>query len=98
MGHLNTALPLYMRACKGAFLVSKQFALKQVLRDCSAIDRNKRSILTRTALMNGSCNQFLARSALADDQYRGVRAGNFLNRTEHCSNLWAAADDFLERI
>src|SRR5215472_11351934 len=76
----------------------KQFALQQVLRNCSTIDGYKRPGFARTTPVNSSCNEFLTCSALAHDQHRGIRAGHLLDCTEHVFDLRAGANDFLECI
>ena len=48
----------------GALLVTEKFALNQVRRKCRTIDLDERPCTTGTALVNGTCNQFLSRSGL----------------------------------
>src|SRR5207249_12118263 len=50
-----------VRASERAAFVAEQFAFEQILRYCSAIDRDERRFGARAVLVDGASNQFLAR-------------------------------------
>ena len=55
------------RAGKGAANVAEQFAFQQAFRERRAIDANEGFIFPGAVLVDGVCNQFLARAALPLD-------------------------------
>src|SRR5262249_12362286 len=57
-------------AGKRTFLVSEQFALQKVFRDCRAVKRQERPIGPGAVLVDGARDQFLSGAALSRDQYR----------------------------
>ncbi len=44
VGHLEAAQTVCYRTSEGTLTVAEQFALEQILRDCAAIDRDKRTL------------------------------------------------------
>ncbi|MNG08518.1 hypothetical protein D3C84_918810 [compost metagenome] len=59
-------------AGEGAFFITEQFRLHQLGGDRCAVDGNKRLLATRTGLVQGFDEDFLADAGLAMDQQRNV--------------------------
>src|ERR1700727_1504763 len=59
-----------------ALLVAEQFALDQVFGECGTVDVDPGSSATLRRLMNGACNQLLARSRFPSDEHRLGVASN----------------------
>src|SRR4029077_8834318 len=79
---LEFAFFLCISAGESTLLMSKQFTLKQIFRNSSAIDNNKRVVLPLALSMNGVGHEFFAGSALPTYQYRNIGKGNPLNKAE----------------
>ena len=82
MGQLETANLCRMRARKRAALAPEELALHQVCRQRRAVDDDELAIATRAALMNGSCEQLLARAGFARQKHRRI-GGRHLVDAEH---------------
>jgi len=66
-----------MRPCtapvKLPFFVAEQLGFDQLVGNRTAVDGDKRRVLTRAVIVNRAGNQFLARAGFADDE--GGRIG-----------------------
>src|SRR6185312_9847416 len=74
-------------------LVAEQLGLEQRLRDRRAVDRDERTVGPRAECMQGSREQFLARAALAFEEYGRVRCGGAVQRDRHLLQPGVVADD-----
>ena len=63
---------------KGAFDPAEQFCFNQVGRDSTAVHGDKRFVKAAAEIVHRMAKYFLARPALAGNQHRGIRTGNFL--------------------
>ena len=79
-------------AGEGAALVTEQFAFKQAFRQRRAIDADERVSMARTVRMNIVRKIFLARAALAGQQYRRIRSRDLVGVREHRRHRVADAD------
>ena len=70
IGSLHQSHPALLGIGERALLVAKQFGLKQVGRDRSAIELDERPFTARTIKMQGAGHQLLAGTGLAFDQHR----------------------------
>ena len=61
--HLQFALLQAIRAGEGAALMSEEFVLEQRFREGDTVDDHQRHGLTRTPLVDGTGEEFLARAA-----------------------------------
>ena len=75
-----------------ALLVTKEFALKQVLRNGRAIDGHERFFGPAAILKNGAGHQFLTGAAFTGDQRGGIRGGQLTDELKNLLHRSAAAD------
>src|SRR6185503_446452 len=61
---------------EGPALVAEQFAFQEVFRDGGTVDRDKWSIGPRAVLIDGTGDEFLARSSFAPDEDRDGLGGD----------------------
>src|SRR5882672_4699756 len=80
-------------AGEGAFLMSEQLGLEQVLGDRRAVDRDKWTVGPGAQRMQCAREQFLSRAALTLDQYRRVGAGRAMQLLRDLPQLRILADD-----
>lgn len=73
MGRIKSALPVSVGARICPLEMSKKLALHECFRQCSAIDLDKGLAFSRTNMVNGLGDQFLARTAVPENGYRGTR-------------------------
>ena len=78
IGFLEFANAPRHRAGEGAFLVTEQFALEQLLGNGGAIDGDERLVLALGFLVNVARQHFLADAALAGDHDRGFGRGDLI--------------------
>src|SRR5205807_8543073 len=64
------------RAGKCSSLVTEQFALQQVARNGGTVDFEKRAVRALRQFMNQSCQHFLTRAALTQQQDRDINIGD----------------------
>ncbi len=64
---------------KGTLFVPKQLALKQIVRQCTAIDWNEAKIPSRTQIVQCTGREFLSGTGFAEDQDSGVDLCNPLD-------------------
>ena len=76
-----------------AFLVAEQLGFEQVLRNRRAVDRDKRTVGSRTEHVQRAGEQLLAGAALAFEQHRRVGARRALQRDRHLLQPRVFADD-----
>ena len=69
MALLELADAAAIGAGEGALLMPEQFALQQLLRDGRAVEGQELGLGPRAVLVDGTGDQFLARSALPGDQH-----------------------------
>ena len=82
-------------AGKGTAFVAKKLALQEVLRNRSAVDRNKRTAPARAVLVNQASNQFLARSAFTLNENRGSGLSYGFRKSDQFPHPTVRRDDFL---
>ncbi len=87
---------LHVRACKRALFMAEQFALQQIFGNRIAIDGHKRSLLTRTAPMDGGRRHFLAGAAFPQQEHRRVGRGHFADECKGRLHLRTGAEHLLE--
>src|SRR6202049_1805082 len=75
---LHDALPISGSARKGAFFMAEEFRLEMILRHLTAIDGDEWLVAPWTRFVNGASQQFLARAALAGEQYACIGAGDHI--------------------
>src|SRR5207249_9565804 len=81
--HLPDLARTRSREC--AALVPEEFVLHQAFGNCSAIQRHRRVIPPRRQVMNREREQFLAGTALPEQQAGRIRRRDFLNLLTHFS-------------
>ena len=69
MGQSETSLPLLGGPGESPFFVTKKFGLHQSLWNCGAVDPDHRSFMALAVVVNGPCDQFLARAGFAEDEH-----------------------------
>src|SRR5207253_6901398 len=79
-------------------LVTEQFRLEQIFRQCATIDGDKRMMLAIAVEMKTARNQLLARAAFAHNQHRAVRVGDFADQVVDVLHLPARANDVFESV
>ena len=72
--------------------MAEEFAFEQRLRDCGAVDGDEGPFLSRAALMDGACDNFLAGAALSPDQHGGIALRDTGDELLEMTNLPAFAD------
>ena len=72
VGTLDLADGLLHRAGKGAAFMAEQFGFQQVLRNCPAVDGDKRLLGTRAQLVQRLRQRLLAGAAFAQQQHRNI--------------------------
>lgn len=82
-------------AGKGAAFVPEEFTLEQRCRERGAVEGHQGMTAQGTVTMNGAGDQLLARPALAANQDRGGRRGNFRDELGQLLHLRVVADDKL---
>lgn len=80
---LESPQPTLCRARERPFLVSEEGRLQQGLGKGAAVDGQKRALGPSALPMKGPRHQFLARSALAENQHGRVRRGDRFDLTDH---------------
>src|SRR6185503_15956652 len=74
VGELEATLAHLVRAGEGAALVTEELRLEQLLRQRRAVHADERTVLARAVLVDVVRDALFARSALAGDQDRALRA------------------------
>src|SRR5207244_9452594 len=67
---------------KGAFFVTEQLTLQKAFGNGVTVDRDKRAVLSRTAMMDGRCCHFLASAALSQQEHWSIRPGDLANKSK----------------
>ncbi len=70
-------------ASKGPLFVAEKFRFEQLLTNCAAIDRGKRSLAALTALMQSPGNQLLAAAGFPGYNHSGLGCGVKFNFTKN---------------
>lgn len=94
IGHFETAWAIGQRSGKGAFHMTKKFALEQGIRDSTAVHLDQRSPLARAPVMNCASNQFLARPAFTGNQDCRVGRSDQFHLPQDMLQRLALADEF----
>src|SRR5207244_2242509 len=81
-----------------AFDVAEQFALDQTGGDSAAIHFHQHAVFARAAVVNGSCDEFLARAGFAENEHGGINPGDLLDLSQYIEQSRTAADDFAEVV
>ena len=68
---------------KGPLLPAEQFALNQIARQGSTVDRDQRPFLSRAHVVDGRSDQLLSRAGLPEDEDRRVRRSDLLRSIEN---------------
>src|SRR5690606_32465783 len=76
IGQLEAADLTLVRTGEGAALVAEQLALKQTGREGGAVNLDEGAVGAGTAKVNGPCDEFLARAALAANEHGGAAVGD----------------------
>jgi hypothetical protein len=98
VGRLEQTAVLADRAGEGAFDVTEQLALEQVLGHRAAIDRDERPVATRARAMDRACQQLFAGAALAGDHDARVGARDHVSLSQPLFHDRAARDDLAAPI
>ena len=85
----------FHRAGKGTLDVAKQLRLQEALRNCGAVDRNKRTFSILAGLMDGNGEQFLSGAAFPANKDSGIRLRDQFGPGEQLLHHLALADDVL---
>jgi hypothetical protein len=65
---------VHVGACEGPLLVAEEFALQEILRDGSAVDRHEFLMAPAAQFVNRASDEFFARTGLAEDADAGIGA------------------------
>src|SRR5215813_5186232 len=98
MCKLEFALFLCVSTSESTFLVSKEFALKQILRNRSTIDNNEWISLAWALSMDGMGDEFFTGAALTTYQHRDVRKSNAFNKAKNVLHTLRTSDNPVELI
>src|SRR5262249_43683799 len=79
MGELEAPHFAAEGASEGPLFVPEELTLDQRGWDGGAVDLDQGSLLTRTAVMNGPCDQLFARARFAQDEDRGLGRRHLLH-------------------
>src|SRR5439155_19614542 len=80
-------------AGESAFQVTEKLALKKILRDGCAVNRDKWLVCTLAMVINGASDQFLAGAAFARDQGGGVGSGKLADELEDLLHFLTSANN-----
>src|SRR5262249_53760331 len=80
-----------------ALLMTKELALKKILRYCAAVDREKRTAFSFALLMDRLSNQLLAGSALPNNQNGSIGRRHLANVVKNLPHFRAGANNPLKR-
>jgi hypothetical protein len=94
--HLEPPDAPLQRAGESASFVTEQLALDESLRNGAAIHLDQGSPLSRARIVDGSCDELLARSGLTHQEDGGLHCSHLPDVPEHCSNGGALSNDRLE--
>src|SRR5262249_53539399 len=92
---LEAAELALMRAGEGALLMAEQLRLDERIGNGSRIDRHVWLVPPRPSIMDGTCDELLARAALARDQHRGRRSRHLRDQARELLHLRVVADDLV---
>ena len=81
---LKLSNALIGRAREGAFLVTEEFTLNEVLRYCRTVDCDVGLLCAKAILENSLRNQLLARATLSSDHNSDIASRDL---TDHLKNL-----------
>src|SRR4029077_12558264 len=79
IGGFEASCASLKRPGKGTFFVAEKFGSNQRGRNDRAINANKCPRRAPGPLMDGTGNQFLSRTGLAQNQHRGIGRGHLVN-------------------
>ena len=96
--HLKQPLLGSHGAGKGAFDVTEQDGLQQVIRHGAGVDGNEVGAGTRAEVVEGVGDHFLAGAALAGHQHGGAGGGDVLHQIEHFLHGLALADQVFQPV
>ena len=96
-GHFDLADRLFVRACERSFFVTEEFRLKQIFGNSRAVDRDKILLHTRAQPVQRTGEQFLARTALAEQQGGDIRGCDFLDHAAHGQHAFTRGNNAVER-
>lgn len=74
-------------AAKGAFLVTKELAFKEMLGDCAAADIHPGLVTAERELVDGAGDQFFPGAAFTEDEDGGVAASDPSDQVEQIEHL-----------
>ena len=83
---------------EGTLLVAEQFAFQQSRGDGGAVEFDEGTGRSRTQLVHGPSDEFLARARFATDEHRGAGGGDRLDLLQHPTQGGALADDLPEVV
>ena len=69
IGHLERARLLVRRACERAFFVAEQLVLENVLRQCSAVEGEERTLRTLALGVNRARDELFSGAGFTEDQH-----------------------------
>src|SRR5579872_3018671 len=98
IGEFETASLLHESSGKSTLLVPEQLAFHKPGRNRCAVQPHKCAFASRTQIMYGSCNQFLARTGLAMKQYGGTSGRHNGNLVQNFADCGALADYVFEVV
>src|SRR3984893_17244111 len=94
--NLNPSHPILVSTGESAFNMTEEFAFEQLIWDRGTVYLDERPLLSWTALMDGSGDQFLAGTGFAQDKTRRIGAGNELYLMQYLFQRCGLADDLSE--
>src|SRR6266571_4565863 len=98
MGQFEAAFTLVERTGEGAFLVPEKLALDQIFRDRRAVDGDERRVRTGALRIKRAGDEFLAGAALALNQDRRFRLGDFTDQLPELFHYPAVAKQLEARL
>src|SRR5690606_37926604 len=88
-----TAVALFSRARERPLFVTEELALDQVCRYGRTVDPDERPGAAPARAVYRPRDQLLAGTGLAENQHRGVGAGDVFDISDHLAQRLAAAND-----
>src|SRR6266511_4624336 len=78
--------------------MAKKLTFQETLGQCTAVDRDKRTLGSFGIVVDGAGYQFLARAGLPKDEHIAGNRCHLLDESVHALHRFAVADDVLKTI
>src|SRR6516225_3075558 len=98
VSQLKAADPLLDRSGESTSLVAEQSAVDQTGRQSGTVHLDQRTILTKAARMNRTCDQLFSSSSFPLQKDRGVRGGDQVDLVEHCPKCWTSSHNLVDVV